>query len=419
MCRPPPSRPLNNHPRSAQCLRVPNNQFPISCCILSLVLSLLSTPRSAVADPPTNFPALAESLLRAACNARHVEAQRSALADSEVPPGPWYCIGPFKDAEYGLFSREFDTPLGPEKDVVERGSSAADLDRSYLSVAVVGQPDPQRRWVARPDFVDGYFSELPVGPPPSRNEVVYLYRTVTAARAVNVTAHLIATDAAKLWLNGQLVAEAPIRNGAGQSALRVAAQLPLRAGENRLLIKIVSCFQRHGFSFGIEGLHPIHPFLKGQPVFSEQSAFSLAYEPFASALRQREPPAARPAWYVRKDNWQSTLVASRAAAAAGKAPGEPRLPWSSPILRQKDGPQHLRLRVAGLKKLVLACTIGGDNYDYDDTIWADSRLIAADGRQVWLADLKPARAQVGYAELFVNKNLTGKLLQIGDRKFEP
>ena len=380
--------------------------------ILSLNQSLLQA-----SEPSTILDALLE------CS-RQVEpanaATRRGLAEAKVQCSPWHVIGPFKDAEYGVFAREFETAFAPEKDVVARSNQPAELDKVYQSHPVIGAPDSSRGWVAHPEWTDGYFNALPSGPPPGRNEVTYLYRTITCAAPVEAPVWLVTLDAAKAWLDGKQILDAPIRGGAGQRFLQVSFKVPLHAGENRLLLKIAKCFQTNGFSFAIDGLHPIHPVLKGQPLTHDEGGFDLTYEPYASALRQQTSEAQHtfldPHWYVKRDTWRETLLASRqAAAVVAKPRGD--LPYKSQVLRQKDGPQHVRLNVSGRKWLVLVCTIGGDNYDYDDTIWAEPKLVARDGTETRLVDLQPTEAQVGFDRLHVLKDGVGRTLQIGQRQF--
>ena len=383
-----------------------------------LVMALLVLP-AAAALTAQELSAVSESLLR---RLRQLELARAEAAtrpiiEADVQCGPWHCIGPFKDAEYGVFSREFDTAFEPEKDVIASGDRPTELDKMYHSVPVVGAPEGARRWTAHPDWADGYYNPLPSGPPPGRNEVLYLYRTITCASSVEVTAWLVTLDAGKAWLNGKQALDAPIRVGAGQRFLQASFKLPLKAGENRLLLKITKCFQKNGFSFALEGMHPVHPVLKGQAPAHGAGGFKPANEPYASANWQPDGAGKEgdPSWYARKQTWQESFLASRQAAVAGRPSG---LPYSTRVLRQVDGPQHVRLNVSGLRQLVLVCTIGGDNYDYDDTIWADPKLVASDGKETWLTDLKPAQAKVGYLELFVNRNYAGKALKIGSRAFE-
>jgi len=387
--------------------------------IVFLPAFVLQVPSICLAAEP---PAVLDALLERSRQLERAksDADRRPPVEANVRCGPWHAIGPFKDAEYGLFSRGFETPLGPEADVIARGARPADLKRVYDSVPVVGMPRTERHWRERPQWTDGYFHLLPTGPPPSRNETVYLYRTVTADIEVTVPAKLVATDAVKVWLNGQQVADGPIRRGAGHRLLHLAFDLPLKSGENRLLVKIVSCFQKHGFSFTIPGLLPEHPWWPGKPRASDARAFTAAYQPFASALHQANRSVAAgadPPWYVKRDTWRETLIASRAAKRkATENTGS--LPYCSPVFRNQDKAKHLRLNVSGLDKLVLACTVGGDDYAYDDNIWADPKLIAPDGREVWLTDLRPAKSRVGYLRLFVNENLSGKRLKIGGKEFE-
>lgn len=124
--------------------------------ILSLNQSLLQA-----SEPSTILDALLE------CS-RQVEpanaATRRGLAEAKVQCSPWHVIGPFKDAEYGVFAREFETAFAPEKDVVARSNQPAELDKVYQSHPVIGAPDSSRGWVAHPEWTDGYFNALPSGP---------------------------------------------------------------------------------------------------------------------------------------------------------------------------------------------------------------------------------------------------------------
>ena len=99
-------------------------------------------------------------------------ASARRLLEARIQCGSWQAIGPFKDAEYGVFAREFETEFSVEKDVLGRGHQLAALDKSYQSVPVVGTPEATRRWTAHPEWVDGFYHQLPSGPPPGRNEVM-------------------------------------------------------------------------------------------------------------------------------------------------------------------------------------------------------------------------------------------------------
>ena len=72
-------------------------------------------------------------LSRESQRARSQEHGRPLRA-AEIELGTWFCIGPFKDARYGLFSRSFQKPLGPEEDVIARGDRP-----TFLKFAMEGK----------------------------------------------------------------------------------------------------------------------------------------------------------------------------------------------------------------------------------------------------------------------------------------
>jgi hypothetical protein len=396
------------HPRKGPLTPTALAVVLLGCCVAHAEVAAARGANLAALDQPVAQRAAAETAAQGA-------AVKPVTA-ADIRCGTWQAIGPFKDAEFGVFAREFELEFAVEKEVVQQGAAAAGLEQIYQSVPVVGAPDATRRWAAHPEWTDGYQNALASGPPPGRNEVTYLYRTITCASPIEVTAHLVTLDAAKAWLDGKLILNAPIREGAGQRFLRPSFKMALHAGENRLLVKIAKCFQKNSFAFAIEGLHPMHPWLTGPAPDFVNNAFGPACQPYAPALQQGGPAAANPPWYRKMATWQESWDASRAALAA-QPNAHPGVLFKSPVLCQKDGPQHVRLKVAGLQQLVLLCTIGGDNYNFDDTIWADPKLITADGREVSLTELKPSRAEVGHMTLFTDRNHAGKPLQIGGQEY--
>ncbi|MHB8970566.1 MAG: NPCBM/NEW2 domain-containing protein [Pirellulaceae bacterium] len=57
--------------------------------------------------------------------------KQAAFEAAQIRCGVWHAIGPLKDAEYGVFGREFGTVFDPERDVLARGQELAELDKSY------------------------------------------------------------------------------------------------------------------------------------------------------------------------------------------------------------------------------------------------------------------------------------------------
>ena len=102
-----------------------------------------------------------------------------------VELGLWYRIGPFRDqgpllnwmdnVEAG-FHHEFTV----EKDAMSP-SGAAFLSKRYPAPNFPATPGAVRIWTKHPEWIDGYYQELPRGPAPSAGESQYLYRTLLAS----------------------------------------------------------------------------------------------------------------------------------------------------------------------------------------------------------------------------------------------
>ncbi|MDP6526517.1 MAG: DUF642 domain-containing protein, partial [Kiritimatiellia bacterium] len=237
-------------------------------------------------------------------------AHKQQVHNAGLKLGSWSCVGPFRDGKFGLFSRCFARAYGPELNVTQAGRTLVDLKKTY--------GDGKLTWKEHPEWVDGYSHPLPIGPAPSRSETVYLYRTITCKKKLQVDAHIVAEDAIRIWLNGQKVAELG-RSGSGRYRRFLGAKLPLEPGTNRLLVKITSLYGKHGFSFAMPLITRSSGFRSyglSARLRSGENRFHPGNEPFASAGRldanKATPlPKSRPPHYVRKDTWQETILASR------------------------------------------------------------------------------------------------------------
>ncbi len=214
-----------------------------------------------------------------------------AVAEAQaVKLGPWYLAGPFKDKPLGLHLRSFEHVFGPEAQAVEAGEKPIDLSRSWKAEHFIGEGEPLRRWEKHSEWVDGYHHYLPVGPPPMKNETCYLYRTITAEKAMSVEMRVYARDNIRAWLNGRLVGQAgnPGRAGSSRFAASLITKLQLAPGDHRLLVKITSMHGMHGFAFAMPPFTPFNPHRPGQGIRSV-NRFGPGDEPYASA--QRPGPA--------------------------------------------------------------------------------------------------------------------------------
>mgnify|MGYP005834032231 CR=1 FL=1 len=146
-------------------------------------------------------------------------------------------------------------------------------------------------------------------------------------------------------------------------------------------------------------------------------ALAWAAGGFGSAAEPADPP-----YYVRKAAWQETMLASREALARVQAeapqPEAGFKPYSTGVIRGGQPAQNISLDVSGLDQLWLVADVGPDNYDYDQAIWGEPRLITAQGAVVRLPTLKPTSVKVGWGRLIVNNNHTKAGLRIANRKYE-
>ena len=135
---------------------------------------------------------------------------------------PWHHIGPFGAAD---FKKAYSEAFPPEKEI--------DLAKGY----------EDRKWVARPEWKDGAIHNTLTG----ANSANYLFRTIEVSEARSLPVSLGRDDAIKVWLNGQSVLAKEVQGGVAKDQDRITLQL--RAGSNRLLVKIVNGGGGSGFYF--------------------------------------------------------------------------------------------------------------------------------------------------------------------------
>ena len=130
-------------------------------------------------------------------------------------------------------------------------------------------------------------------------------------------------------------------------------------------------------------------------------------------------PATAPASpQTRPAGWVDAMLALRQstldATGASDAPGFK--PFISPLVRGDSPPQPVAVDVRGVRYLRLATTLeeGRGNCH----IWGEARLIARDGTETRLCDLRPVSVRVGWGELLVNRNWQNHPLRVGDRQFK-
>ena len=123
-----------------------------------------------------------------------------------------------------------------------------------------------------------------------------------------------------------------------------------------------------------------------------------------------------PLFYVRKDTWSATMLASRIAQT-----GNPRMtsfhPFVSQVICGGRASQHVSVDISGLDTVWLVVSDNGDT-TYDQAIWGDAKLIAEDGSETSLSTLEPVSVKVGWQTLCRDKDYQNKPLRIAGRQFE-
>ncbi len=138
-----------------------------------------------------------------------------------------------------------------------------------------------------------------------------------------------------------------------------------------------------------------------------------------AALLSRAPAgsaAAAAVRYQRRDTWQATMLACRAAM---KQPPAPRgfKPYVSPVLRGGQPARRVSVNVRGARVLWLITTDAGDGIGWDHSAWGDPKLTAADGHAVFLSERKPLYAKVGWFRFGRGRDYRGRPIRIGKRTF--
>ena len=127
----------------------------------------------------------------------------------------------------------------------------------------------------------------------------------------------------------------------------------------------------------------------------------------------RDPKA--PDDYRKAGNWLDTIMDSCAAknrtgAVVTPAPKQ----VVSPILHGKDEAYLVTLDVSGQEYLSLRVCDGNQEIGVGHSVWANAKLTTADGKEVWLDELKPEVVEVGYSSFVA----TAKEITIGEKKFQ-
>jgi hypothetical protein len=283
-------------------------QFKIkNLTVIILTSVFLFTVKPAVTNSQTiNKDENVERIFQELLKFRHNFLLEKQIKDKEifnriqVQLGPWYCIGPFKHEFKGIHFDAFETVFGPEEQVLNATRKLVNLKQEWEAKKFPGIIKTSRRWLEHPEWTDGYLCELPEGPPPGLNETNYLYRTITVKEDVSLDMEIIAKDDVKAWINGHFLGKA--YPAGDRSSCRYPAglrvKLPLKKGENRLLVKVTCMFGSRHFSFALPLLtvhNEIWPYDVVQETgegftksFKSVDRFYPGFEPYSKSIIQSD-----------------------------------------------------------------------------------------------------------------------------------
>ncbi|MBN2139216.1 MAG: SUMF1/EgtB/PvdO family nonheme iron enzyme [Sedimentisphaerales bacterium] len=136
--------------------------------------------------------------------------------------GPWYVLGPVNCGEKGFdFSPGFET-------------GRIDILQGY---------NQSLKWERAESHQDGVVMNLPG----RNNAATFLCRTITVGAARQLAVYLGSDDGLEVYLNGGRVLSNNVPRGPGPNQDK--ADLPLKPGENQLLLKIYNRTGGHGYYF--------------------------------------------------------------------------------------------------------------------------------------------------------------------------
>lgn len=176
------------------------------------------------------FPVPGLTIVGAKLQARYTVTanQLRATTTQELGVRQWSVIGPF--------AKEFDTPMGPEKDLAQ----GVDVTKNFTDA--MGN---EQKWQVFSSEADGYVSLMPILPNQNVTAYAVIYATVPTARKAIYSAGT--DDGGKGWLNGKLVFS---DNAAHESALgQILQAVDLKAGVNEIMIKVVQGSFKWGYHF--------------------------------------------------------------------------------------------------------------------------------------------------------------------------
>lgn len=172
---------------------------------IAMVRDVLATPTDALGDGQRGW-------------------EREVLAAPPVAPefGAWHAAGPYTG---GSFAQVHRRAFGPEN-----------------GVDLAAQHEGRPRWTKHAEWLDGKAHQLS-----GDRSAFYLFRTITVARAQQLTLNFGSDDSIRVWVDGERVLDHQVSRGVAPDQERL--DLDLDAGRHELLVKIANGSGAFGFYF--------------------------------------------------------------------------------------------------------------------------------------------------------------------------
>ncbi|MDP6358389.1 MAG: hypothetical protein QF473_24935, partial [Planctomycetota bacterium] len=279
----------------------------------------LSVMTSSVLAQDATVDAMRQVRSRELAEHHSQRAAKKLLDEAGVKLGTWRRIGPFRDQGPLLnwmdnVASSYACVFDIEKDALANGGQPL-LDKKYPAPNFPATPEAIRLWVSHPEWIDGYYQQLPRGPAPSAGETQYVYREITADRPVDIKIdciirapesdrrmgaygmeHWRRTGRYTWWVNGRAILKWGGKNSRGDMPQRATVQL--KKGKNHFLAKFTNNRHAYGFAFSLYGIHPN---------LRHERGFEGLWRPLVinktTDLPFYRDPAPLPEWFVKKDSW--------------------------------------------------------------------------------------------------------------------
>ncbi len=119
---------------------------------------------------------------------------------------------------------------------------------------------------------------------------------------------------------------------------------------------------------------------------------------------------------AKADSWIDAYVKQKSELRADLKKSN--MPIYSPWMKGGQKPAAITADIKGQEKLVLLTSGGSDGTGWDWAVWANAKLVKADGSVVWLDEIDPIYSHSTDAQVRKNKNHFGDPISMAGKKYD-